>query len=57
MIARGCLLNVNAYMKINYPDFSCAMEKLEIISFWGGENVGGVPHNPQVAVQVEEFIV
>lgn len=52
MIARGCLLNVNAYMKINYPDFSCAMEKLEIISFWGG-----VPHNPQVAVQVEEFIV
>lgn len=36
MVARGCLPNVNAYMKINYPDFSCAMEKLERISFWGG---------------------
>jgi len=35
-------------MKINYPDFFCAMGKL--IS-------GEVPHNPQVAVQVEGFIV
>lgn len=45
-------LNINAYVKINYPGF-----------FLSDGEVGTyliprkVPHNPLVAVRVEEFIV
>lgn len=42
-------LTLNAYMNINYPDFSCPVEK-NLIS-------GEMPHHSEVAVQVEEFIV